>query len=93
MEDLNSALATLDPPLKHKIEYQDKALLIEMWDPEANASVKRSIEPWQYQNRDLLHVIVLHAINELKIKGSRAPLQMLPLINGRKMDASDFIAG
>ncbi|PVZ19540.1 MULTISPECIES: hypothetical protein [unclassified Pseudomonas] len=92
MEDLKSALSTLDPPLKHKIAYSDQTMLIELWDPEANASVSRLIEPWQYQNRDLLHVIVLHAINELKRKGSRAQLQVLPLINGRKMEASDFTA-
>lgn len=90
MDDLKAALATLEPPIQHTVEYRDRVMYLVLIDAEINATVERVIPPWQYQNRDLLHVIILHAIHELQLKGSRALLRKLPLVGGRLLRADDF---
>jgi hypothetical protein len=90
MDDLKAALATLEPPIQHTVEYRDRVMYLVLIDAEINATVERVIPAWQYQNRDLLHVIILHAIHELQLKGSHAPLRKLPLVGGRLLQAEDF---
>lgn len=90
MEDLKKALAALNPPLETAVEFRERVMHVVLTDPVINATAVRDIEPWQYQNRDLFQVIILHAINELQRKGSHALLKKLPLVDGRLMDATDF---
>jgi hypothetical protein len=90
MDDLTKALATLNPPLEYHVEFREKVMHVVLTDPKIQATAIRDIEPWQYQNRDLFQVIILHAINELQAKGSHAPLKKLPLVGGRLMASGDF---
>jgi hypothetical protein len=90
MNDLKAALASLQPPLTHTVEFRNRIMHVTLTDPSISASVSRAIEPWQYQSHDLFQIIILHAIHELQGMGSHAPLQKLPLVGGRLMQADDF---
>lgn len=90
MDDLRSALASLDPPIKHRVMFRDNVMHLTFIDSEINATADRDIAPWQYEDRDVLHVILLHAIHELQRKGSHAPLKKLPLVQGKPIDFSNF---
>jgi hypothetical protein len=89
MDDLKAALATLEPVIHYTVEVRDRVIYLSLTDPEINATVERVIPLWQYQSRDLLHVIILHAVQELQLKGSRAPLRKLPLKDARVLRADD----
>jgi len=78
MPSLKTLLAQLDPPLKHLLEMRGQTMLLTIMDPAIPAKAERSLEPRQYQNEDLLYVVLLHAINELRGKGSQAPLRAFP---------------
>lgn len=78
MQSLKSLLAQLDPPLKHTMEMRGDTMLLTIMDPAIPAKAERTLEPRQYQNEDLLYVVVLHTINELRGKGSQAPLRVFP---------------
>ena len=55
-------------------------MLLTVLDPSIPAKAERRLEPRQYQNRDLLYVVILHAINELRGYGSQAPLRIFPAV-------------
>jgi hypothetical protein len=78
MDSLKALLAQLDPPLKHTVEMRSEVMLLTVLDPALPAKAERLLQPRQYQNQDLLYVVVLHAINELRGKGSQAPLRVFP---------------
>ncbi|WP_040262962.1 hypothetical protein [Pseudomonas massiliensis] len=90
MDSLKTLLAQLDPPLKHHVEMRGEDMLLTLVDPLIPAKAERSLQPRQYQNPGLLYVVLLHAINELRGKGSQAPLRVFP-ITGH--DASDRASG
>lgn len=78
MQSLKALLAQLDPPLKHSVEMRGGTMLLTVIDPSIPAKAERSLQPRQYENQQLLYVILLHAINELRGKGSQAPLRIFP---------------
>jgi hypothetical protein len=78
MDSLKEMLARLDPPLKHSIEMRGEQMLLTLMDPVIPAKVERNLQPRIYQNVDLFYAAILHAINELREKGSQVPLRSFP---------------
>ncbi|MBD1554632.1 hypothetical protein [Pseudomonas typographi] len=89
MDTLKSALAQLNPPVEHQLEFRDRIMHLELRDPSVPAQVERVLKPWEYQSADLLYVIILHAINELRGKGSNAPLRTFRINHEHRIDWSE----
>ncbi|WP_263263891.1 hypothetical protein [Pseudomonas sp. RIT-PI-S] len=79
MRDLRVLLERLDPPLRHSVETRGDEVLLTLEDPQVPAKVQRNLEHRQWHNDTVLAVILLHAINELRGKGSHAPLEAFTL--------------
>lgn len=90
MDSFQTLLARLDPPLKHSLAFTAEVMQLELKDPSVGAVARRQVPRWQYQNPEALQVILLHAVNELRRKGSHAPLSHLPLIDGRTVGLGDL---
>jgi len=76
MERLAARLALLQPPIRHFIEWRgDGGLLVTLIDPAVPASVSRHIDRKHLQDVHYLNLVVLHAVNELRRKGSHVPLE------------------
>jgi len=80
MKDLHLLLERLDPPVKHTVEARGEQVLLTLVDPQIPAKVQRNLESRQWHNDKVLLVILLHAINELRGKGSHAPLEAFKLV-------------
>jgi len=78
MASIETVLAGLDPPLKHETELHDGLLKLTLTDPNVPAHVERSLSPREYQDIILFRLLVLHAVNEIRGKGSHAPLEVMP---------------
>lgn len=75
MDSLRARLEALDPPVKSFLEWRPEGLIISLLDPEVPAKTCRLIA-WDamtdlYQS----NLIILHAVNELRRKGSHLPLE------------------
>ncbi|WP_434774697.1 hypothetical protein [Pseudomonas oryzihabitans] len=76
MEGLAARLALLEPPIRHFIEWRgDGGLLVTLIDPSVPAKVSRHIDRKHLQDVHYLNLVVLHAVNELRRKGSHVPLE------------------
>lgn len=76
MEGLAARLALLEPPIRHFIEWRgDDGLLVTLIDPSVPARVSRHIDRKHLQDVHYLNLVVLHAVNELRRKGSHVPLE------------------
>lgn len=76
MEKLAARLASLHPPVGHFLEWRaDGSLLVTLIDPSVPAKVSRLIDRKHMQDVHYLNLVVLHAVNELRRKGSRVPLE------------------
>lgn len=75
MNRLKEALASLDPPVKHFIEYRGGDALLTLVDPQVPAKVSRLITKRTMMSIEALNIMVLYAVNELRLKGSHVPLQ------------------
>lgn len=84
MDNLRRALAALDPPLKHFIEYRGGDMLLTLLDPGVPAKVSRLITKRTMKNVTALNIMVLYAVNELRLKGSHLPLQADTILVGEK---------
>lgn len=74
MNRLKESLATLDPPIKHFVEYRGGDVLLTLLDPKVPARVSRLITRRTVANGEALDIMVLYAVNELRLKGSHVPL-------------------
>lgn len=75
MDCLAARLASLDPPVRHFLEWRiDGGLLVTLIDSSVPAKVSRLIEKKYMRDVEYLNLVVLHAVNELRWKGSRVPL-------------------
>jgi len=84
MNRLKEALAMLDPPVKHFIEYRGEDVLLTLLDPKVPAKVSRLIVKRTILNIEALNIMVLYAVNELRLKGSHVPLQADTVLIGKK---------
>jgi hypothetical protein len=84
MNRLKEALEMLDPPVKHFIEYRGEDVLLTLLDPKVPAKVSRLITRRTVLNSEALNVMVLYAVNELRLKGSLVPLQADTVLIGKK---------
>lgn len=83
MNRLKEALAALDPPVKHFIEYRGGDTLLTLIDPEVPAKVSRLITRRTIASIEALNITVLYAVNELRLKGSHVPLQADTILIGK----------
>jgi hypothetical protein len=79
MKDLRQRLERLNPPLSHTVEARGEYRVLTLADPQVPAKVQRQLTEQQWHNAKLLEVVLLHAINELRGKGSHAPLEAFGL--------------
>ena len=84
MNRLKKALELLDPPVKHFIEYRGQDVLLTLLDPRVPAKVSRLIVKRTVLNVEALNIMVLYAVNELRLKGSHLPLQADTVLIGGK---------
>lgn len=75
MERLRDRLAALRPPIGHFLEWREDGLLITLLDPSLPAKVSRLVDRKHMGDAQYLNLIVLHAVNELRSKGSLVPLE------------------
>lgn len=75
MKGLSEALAALDPPVKHLAEWRSESLLLTLIDPGVPAKVTRLIEKKTLADVKALNLVVIYAVNELRLKGSHVPLE------------------
>lgn len=75
MDGLKDRLAALRPPVGHFLEWRKEGLLITLVDPSIPAKVSRLIDRKQMDDAQYLNLVVLHAVNELRSKGSMVPLE------------------
>lgn len=85
MATIEEVLDQLDPPLKHQCEERGTSLHLTLNDPSVPATVERNLSQREVENAALFQVILLYAVNELRGKGSHAPLAVLPLIDPLKL--------
>lgn len=74
MDGLKDRLAALRPPVGHFLEWREDGLLITLIDPSIPAKVSRLVNRKQMGDVQVLNLVVLHAVNELRRKGSQVPL-------------------
>ncbi|WP_145012840.1 hypothetical protein [Pseudomonas oryzihabitans] len=83
MKGLGKVLASLDPPVKHLAEWRSEGLMLTLIDPGVPAKVTRLISKAMLSHAGSLNLIILHAVNELRLRGSHVPLDsdmvLLPL--------------
>lgn len=75
MKGLGKVLEALDPPVKHFAEWRTEGLLLTLLDPGVPAKVTRFISKKTLADVETLNVVVLYAVNELRLKGSHVPLE------------------
>ncbi|KUM43735.1 hypothetical protein [Pseudomonas sp. EpS/L25] len=75
MKGLAQILEALDPPVKHLAEWRTEGLFLTLLDPGVPAKVTRFISRKTLADADTLNVVVLYAVNELRLKGSHIPLE------------------
>jgi hypothetical protein len=81
MASFEEVLAGLDPPLKHTYEMTGEALHLTLIDPNIPATVQRQIPKHELADPVAFQTLVLYAVNEIRRKGSLAPLQVMPTID------------
>lgn len=81
MASIEAVLAGLDPPLKHFCEMHGDTLHLTLTDPSVPATVERDVARHEYQDPISFQLLVLYAINEIRRKGSHAPLEVIPVID------------
>lgn len=79
MPSIEQLLDKLDPPLKHRCELQGQDLLVTLVDPGAKASVHRRLRHHELEDSVAVRLVLLHAVNEIRGKGSHAKLEVLPM--------------
>lgn len=75
MDGLKDRLASLRPPIGHFLEWREDGLLITLIDPSLPAKVARLVDRKHFGDVQYLNLVVLHAVNELRRKGSMIPLE------------------
>ncbi|MBD8682927.1 hypothetical protein [Pseudomonas sp. CFBP 13719] len=78
MASIEAVLAGLDPPLKHETHMEEGLLNLTLIDPSVPAQVMRSLAPHEYKDSTTFRLLVLYAVNEIRGKGSHAPLEVMP---------------
>ncbi|MBD8613760.1 hypothetical protein [Pseudomonas rhizosphaerae] len=81
MASIKAVLAGLEPPLEHEIYMKDGLLKLILIDPNVPAQVERSLSPHEYTDIIRFRLLVLYAVNEIRGKGSLAPLEVIPAID------------
>lgn len=81
MASIEAVLDGLDPPLKHLCTMHGDTLHLTLTDPNVPATVERELARHEYQNPVTFQMLVLYAINEIRRKGSHAPLEVIPVID------------
>ena len=76
MNELAQSLAALNPPLYHAIDLKDDGYVLKLTDNAIPATVVRYIENDAARTPAALNIIILYAVNELRLKGSHVPLQI-----------------
>lgn len=79
MKNLRERLERLNPPLVHTVETHGEQMVLTLSDPKVPVRVQRQLAKHQWHNPKLIEVVLLHAINELRGKGSHAPLEAFGL--------------
>lgn len=74
MKGLGNVLEALDPPVKHFADWRNDGLLLTLIDPGVPAKVARLIPKKTLSDAESLNLILLYAVNELRLKGSHVPL-------------------
>lgn len=75
MDSLRERLEALDPPVKSFLEWRADGWLVCLVDPAVPAMVSRVIEWSVMSDLGQTNMIILHAVNELRRKGSHLPLE------------------
>lgn len=81
MASFKEVLDGLDPPLKHECEIKGEHLHLTLIDPNIPASVERQIPTHELKDPVAFQLLVLYAVNEIRRKGSLAPLQVISTID------------
>lgn len=81
MASIEAVLDGLDPPLKHRCEIRGDTLHLTLIDPTVQALVTRELSRHEYQDPITFQMLMLYAINEIRTKGSQAPLEVIPVID------------
>ena len=80
MASIKDVLAGLDPPLKHQCERRGEFLHLTLIDPSVPTSAERSIAKHEQDDKVAFQVLVLYLVNEIRRKGSLAPLEVMPTV-------------
>lgn len=77
MSTIEEVLAGLDPPLKHEMQQCGSKVSLLLFDVLLPAMVQRDLSCYQLNDLPQFHAIVLHAVNELRLKGSYVALEVM----------------
>ncbi|TFZ34278.1 hypothetical protein EWW49_25980 [Pseudomonas syringae] len=78
MPDIYAALNRLQPPISYQLDQEGELFTLMLSDTKLGVQAIRSMSPQEYQNPDQLRIIVLYAINEMRVKGSVVLFAALP---------------
>ena len=78
MRTVKQVLESLDPPIKYKMHAFEGEISLRFMDDSVPASVERILSKHELEDPVQFRIIVLYAVNELRGKGSHAPLVRLP---------------
>jgi len=77
MASIKELLDCLDPPIRHMCEIRGGVMHLALIDASIPARVHRRLARHEFQNEMTFRMILLYAVNELRGKGSHAPLQAI----------------
>lgn len=78
MPDIYAALSRLQPPISYQLDQEGELFTLMLSDTKLGVRAIRSMSSQAYQNPDQLRIVVLYAINELRVKGSVLPFAAPP---------------
>jgi len=90
MNELARSLASLNPPLRHAVEQKDDGYLLTLTDDAIPATVVRHIRNDATRTSAALNILILYAVNELRLKGAHVPLQIDTELVSRPLKLPDI---
>lgn len=82
MTTLQEALQSLDPPIKHELLISENQAKLYLTDTVTGVVVERQLTLRQCERQDEFGIVLLYAVNELRLKGRNSPLLEIPEWNG-----------
>ena len=82
MATLQEVLQSLDPPIKHELLFSEAQAKLYLIDTVTGVVVERQLLRDQCERKDEFGIILIYAVNELRLKGCNAPLPEIPQWTG-----------